>query len=299
MKKRMISMLVMVAMILTAIPMATITAGAENLNALQLLEAKENATPMEFGVRNEVSAGSYDNGRIFYVFDIEEHSGSVSFNYSFQYNTVSYNIYNDKGVKLEDGAVLDIGTYYFGIIYNFSGPLQIVAFNFLPTFEKVCLWGTPNITKAVTCDENGVQVRTCTICGETDIEQIPMLEHKNIGAWNTVQPTCTKDGGRVRDCNDCTHKEQEITKATGFGGEGLCITCGVDSRKLGDITGTGKVEIGDALEILKYLAGMNSMVVESNACRWEAARITKNAKPQIGDALEILKFLAGMTSMIK
>ena len=57
----------------------------------------------------------------------------------------------------------------------------------------------------------------------------------------------------------------------------------------GDITGTGTVEIADALEVLKFLAGLDSVIsVEQEA---------DNA-PSISDALEILKFLAGLPNMI-
>ncbi|MCL2036863.1 MAG: hypothetical protein FWG83_05715 [Oscillospiraceae bacterium] len=69
---------------------------------------------------------------------------------------------------------------------------------------------------------------------------------------------------------------------------------------LGDIDGNGVVAIADALEILKYLAGMNSQV-EPNTKAWAASLITPASraadKPAIGDVLEILKKLAGMTSL--
>ena len=67
---------------------------------------------------------------------------------------------------------------------------------------------------------------------------------------------------------------------------------------LGDVDGNGVVAIADALEILKYLAGMNSVVNQNNTTAWNAARITGGATPAIGDVLEILKKLAGMTSML-
>jgi uncharacterized repeat protein (TIGR02543 family) len=78
----------------------------------------------------------------------------------------------------------------------------------------------------------------------------------------------------------------------------------VTKFKLGDVDGNGKVQIADALEIFKYLAGMKNKIKEggrdSNA--WRAALITpasqKSGKPAIGDALEILKNLAGMKSLI-
>jgi len=75
-------------------------------------------------------------------------------------------------------------------------------------------------------------------------------------------------------------------------------------RVPGDITDTGTVTITDALEILKFLAGLTSLVHETeNPAAWEAALITPESKearrPAIIDVLEILKHLAGLPSMIE
>ena|GEM_PF-2401822 len=66
----------------------------------------------------------------------------------------------------------------------------------------------------------------------------------------------------------------------------------------GDVDGSGVIGIGDALEILKYLAGMTSVVSLDNSVSWNAARITGGEIPGISDVLEILKFLAGMKSLL-
>gem|GEM_PF-2789645 len=66
----------------------------------------------------------------------------------------------------------------------------------------------------------------------------------------------------------------------------------------GHVLGNDTIGIGDALEILKYLAGMTSVVNQNNSDSWSAARITGGDKPVIGDVLEILKKLAGMKSLL-
>jgi hypothetical protein len=71
----------------------------------------------------------------------------------------------------------------------------------------------------------------------------------------------------------------------------------VQPRKLGDITGTGEVTIEDALEILKYLAGIDN-VIEKGGDYLKAALITGGDEPTIDDVLEILKYLAGMENRI-
>jgi hypothetical protein len=74
----------------------------------------------------------------------------------------------------------------------------------------------------------------------------------------------------------------------------------------GDVTGTGRVSITDAVEILRHLAGMTS-ILDNDPLAWEAganneafnaARITGGEFPVISDAVEILRYLAGMTTMI-
>jgi len=58
----------------------------------------------------------------------------------------------------------------------------------------------------------------------------------------------------------------------------------------------GEPTIEDALEILKYLAGMESVVSDGNVAFYTAC-ITGGAEPSIADVLEILKHLAGMSSV--
>jgi beta-glucanase (GH16 family) len=71
----------------------------------------------------------------------------------------------------------------------------------------------------------------------------------------------------------------------------------VVTRIPGDVDGNGVVTITDALEILMYLAGMDSALNDLD--NFNAARaITGGEKPTISDALEILMYLAGMESVI-
>ncbi|MCL2036623.1 MAG: hypothetical protein FWG83_04460 [Oscillospiraceae bacterium] len=65
----------------------------------------------------------------------------------------------------------------------------------------------------------------------------------------------------------------------------------------GDVDGNGTVGISDALEILKFLAGMSSVIEKGNPA-WDSARITGGEAPVIADVLEILKKLAGMESSL-
>jgi len=73
-------------------------------------------------------------------------------------------------------------------------------------------------------------------------------------------------------------------------------------RSLGDVDGDGIVTITDALEILKFLAGLPSILItDFTGDAMIAARITVGVSdnPKIGCVLEILKKLAGIPSLVK
>jgi hypothetical protein len=65
-----------------------------------------------------------------------------------------------------------------------------------------------------------------------------------------------------------------------------------DEVIMGDVNGDGEIDIADALEILKHLAGISTLTGDALA----AALITDPTatEPTIADALEILKYLAGI-----
>jgi len=66
-----------------------------------------------------------------------------------------------------------------------------------------------------------------------------------------------------------------------------------DFAKGGSIPDGSQIGIGDAFEILKYLAGMKSRLNDSPEA-FEAALITGEGEPVIDDVLEILKYLSGI-----
>jgi len=72
------------------------------------------------------------------------------------------------------------------------------------------------------------------------------------------------------------------------------------SSNLGNILGNATPSIGDALEIFKYLAGMSNVIDDGGkgSKAWNASLITGGSSPGIADALEIFKLLAGMDSLL-
>ena len=79
--------------------------------------------------------------------------------------------------------------------------------------------------------------------------------------------------------------------------------CGITygARGNGKVMGNTSVSVSDALEILKYIVGMDGKLLNgSGTPAWDAALIVNNfGRPAVRDALEILKHLVGMDSLIK
>jgi hypothetical protein len=71
----------------------------------------------------------------------------------------------------------------------------------------------------------------------------------------------------------------------------------ISTRTLGQVRGEGKVSINDALEVLKHLAGIDS-VIDNCEIALMASLIVSEGKPTIADVLEILKHLAGIPNKI-
>jgi hypothetical protein len=72
-------------------------------------------------------------------------------------------------------------------------------------------------------------------------------------------------------------------------------------KLLGDVNLDGEIDIQDALEILKFLAGINNVIehgVNPELSLSNALITGESDKPTIGDALEILKYIAGMDNKL-
>jgi hypothetical protein len=67
---------------------------------------------------------------------------------------------------------------------------------------------------------------------------------------------------------------------------------------MGDVDLDGKVTIEDAIEILKQIVGLAN-VIDGNPAALERALVTGEEIPAINDALEILKFLVDLDSLIE
>lgn len=98
------------------------------------------------------------------------------------------------------------------------------------------------ITKPSTCTEEGEKTYTCSLCGETKVENVPVIKHEYSKEKITKQSTCVEEGEKTLTCENCgvTKTEsipkkvhlyqEEITKGSTFDEEGIktftCKECG-------------------------------------------------------------------------
>lgn len=62
-------------------------------------------------------------------------------------------------------------------------------------------WNDWTIAKEPTCQEEGQESRTCTLCGETETRPVPKTEHQYEA--RVVEPLCTEKGYTIYTCTVC------------------------------------------------------------------------------------------------
>jgi hypothetical protein len=67
------------------------------------------------------------------------------------------------------------------------------------------------VMKAPTCGEQGMELDTCSVCGESKVGQaIPATGEHTFGEWNvTTEPTVEAEGEKTRICSVCGQEETE------------------------------------------------------------------------------------------
>lgn len=71
-------------------------------------------------------------------------------------------------------------------------------------------WGPWTVQTAATCTEKGVQISTCTMCGETQTQAIEKIPH-SYGDWIVRRSaTCTQTGEMFRTCKVCGVEQTQV-----------------------------------------------------------------------------------------
>ena len=76
-------------------------------------------------------------------------------------------------------------------------------------------FGQWKVEQEATCTGKGREVCACDVCGATQTRSTEAKGH-SYGSWETTQqPTCTKDGAKQRSCKQCGAAQQKAVEATG------------------------------------------------------------------------------------
>lgn len=75
-------------------------------------------------------------------------------------------------------------------------------------------WSEWQVSKAATCTQDGINIRVCDDCGESQSIPVSALGH-NYSEWiTTKEVSCTQDGLKERTCS-CGEKETQTISASG------------------------------------------------------------------------------------
>ena len=138
-------------------------------------------------------------------------------------------------------------TYYYKIYLVANGVTYTSPVGSFKTKDCSHTWNSGTVTKAATCSATGVRTYTCTACGGTKTESIPINPSNHINTVNSsaTASTCTVNGYTAGVyCNDCKqyisgHQQQPLAAHTitiinqrdatqdaeGYTGDEYCTVC--------------------------------------------------------------------------
>ena len=146
-------------------------------------------------------------------------------------------------------------------------------------------------TTPPTCTEVGHGTEVCP-CGYSRNEVTIPASHSLV-QHPAQSPTCTEGGWFAYEtCERCDYTTFVALPKLGHTYEnGICIRCNERDPSaiiLGDADGDGVVGIGDAITILKHVAGWQGITIDT-----DAADVDASGKVDLNDAILILKKIAG------
>ena len=156
-------------------------------------------------------------------------------------------VYSATHIYKKSGVTLDDAGEYISVYYSSSSQSRIYVCRATKILEveHTHTWDEGKITKEATCTQKGEKTYTCSACGATKTEEIPLSEHKEVKDA-AVESTCTKagktEGSHCSVCGkilkeqketplkDHTWDEGKITKASTCTKKGTktftCTVCG-------------------------------------------------------------------------
>lgn len=141
------------------------------------------------------------------------------------------------------------------------------------------------VVTAPTCTTGGYTTHTCAGCGDSYVDSYVDAKGHTWSDWlQTVAPTCTAEGSRLRFCNCGVQETGAIEKlphsyvsgvCTGCGEkenhdhtweDGACTVCGQQLAEAIELSGDGKVTAFDAQILAEATAGLRELTDE----QWRA-----------------------------
>jgi predicted chitinase len=165
------------------------------------------------------------------------------------------------------GSVIDIGWAAFG-----DTPLVSVVFGEgTPVYDDFC-----ELTIGMAAFVNTVNLTSINVPEYANVELAAFL---GSGIEWMFETNALFKAFSVQMCRRCAN-----TSSAAF--------------RLGDINGDGEITVVDALQILRYIVGLSSMV---NCCATsrQAALISNQNSPAVRCALEILRYVVGLQSILQ
>lgn len=116
-------------------------------------------------------------------------------------------------------------------------------------------YGEWETEKEATCEENGLKIQSCTVCGYENKEEIEKLGHE--GQWTeTKAATCTEEGEKTQSCIRCGKKlsVERINKTEHTAGdwqvekEASCIEAGSKIKKCQNCGATVETEVIETID---------------------------------------------------
>ena len=191
-------------------------------------------------------------------------------------------------------------TYYQALPYSSAGNyvLKLTLFGQEPTMCEHT-YDAGKITKKPTCTTAGIKTYTCTKCGDTQTETIPVDKnaHTNIVTSSAKAATCTSTGlSEGRKCSACgtvlqaqttikalghSYGNWTTTKAATVVAAGVqtrtCTRCGhQETRTLAKLASSGTLNVANFPLKVKQSANLkvNGMAAGDRVASWKSANTT-------------------------
>ena len=145
-------------------------------------------------------------------------------------------VYSATHIYKKSGVTLDDAGEYISVYYSSSSQSRIYVCRATKTLEveHIHTWDEGKITKEATCTRKGEKTYTCSACGATKTEEIPLSEHKEVKDA-AVESTCTKagktEGSHCSVCGKILKEQKETPLKDHTWDEGKITTASTCTKK--------------------------------------------------------------------